>query len=197
MTAQGGARAMWALGDYHRFAKTLVWELGPVLVEACGISAGQRVLDVAAGTGERGHPRCRSRGRTSWPSDLTPENFEAGRREARRAGGRRSSGSRPTPRRCHSPTASSTSSPRRSARCSPPITRSCRRRARCACAVPGGTIGMVNFTPEGLAAEFFGVFMRRTCRHRLRRAALPPVAVGKRGARAGALRRPASNSLRD
>ena len=45
------ARAMWALGDYHRFATETVWELGPVLVTACGVSAGQRVLDVAAGTG--------------------------------------------------------------------------------------------------------------------------------------------------
>ena len=25
---------------------------------------------------------------------------------------------------------------------------------------PGGTIGMINFTPEGLAAEFFGLFGR-------------------------------------
>jgi predicted nicotinamide N-methyase len=44
-------RAMWALGDYHRFAKATVWEVGPVLVEACGISRGHRVLDVATGTG--------------------------------------------------------------------------------------------------------------------------------------------------
>jgi hypothetical protein len=43
--------SIWALGDYHRFAKATVWGLGPVLVEACGITAGQRVLDVAAGTG--------------------------------------------------------------------------------------------------------------------------------------------------
>ena len=45
------ARAMWALGDYHRFALSTVWGLGPVLVSACGIRPGQRVLDVAAGTG--------------------------------------------------------------------------------------------------------------------------------------------------
>ena len=60
------ARRIWALGSYHRFAKQTVWQLGPVLVEACGTSPGQRVLDVAA--------------------DLTPENFEAGRREAREHG---------------------------------------------------------------------------------------------------------------
>ena len=45
------AQAMWASGDYHRFAVSTVWELCPVLVRACGIAPGQRVLDVAAGTG--------------------------------------------------------------------------------------------------------------------------------------------------
>ncbi len=28
-------RAMWAMGDYHTFATATVWELGPVLVNAC------------------------------------------------------------------------------------------------------------------------------------------------------------------
>jgi len=45
------ARAVWRLGDYHRFAREQMWEIGPVLVAACGISPGQRVLDVAAGSG--------------------------------------------------------------------------------------------------------------------------------------------------
>ena len=48
---KAATRAAWALGDYHAFAKETVWELGEVLVSACGISPGQRVLDVAAGTG--------------------------------------------------------------------------------------------------------------------------------------------------
>ena len=39
---------MWALGDYNRFATELDSQLGRDLVEACGIGAGQRVLDVAA-----------------------------------------------------------------------------------------------------------------------------------------------------
>ena len=42
-------RTAWALGDYHRFAKETVWSLGPVLVEACGVGPGLRVLNVAAG----------------------------------------------------------------------------------------------------------------------------------------------------
>lgn len=36
---KAAARAAWALGDYHRFAKETVWDLGEVLVEACGISS--------------------------------------------------------------------------------------------------------------------------------------------------------------
>ena len=52
MEAQATAPStVWALGDYHRFAKEMVWGVGPELVAACGIGPGQRVLDVAAGTG--------------------------------------------------------------------------------------------------------------------------------------------------
>lgn len=79
--AKAAARQAWALGDYHRFAKATVWELGPVLVEACGISPGQRVLDIAAGTGNTAI-RAAEAGAEVVASDLTPENFDAGRREA-------------------------------------------------------------------------------------------------------------------
>jgi SAM-dependent methyltransferase len=74
-------RAMWALGDYHEFATTSLWDFGPMLVEACGISRGQRVLDVAAGTGNVAI-RAAEAGAEVIASDLTPENFDAGRREA-------------------------------------------------------------------------------------------------------------------
>src|SRR5919197_868603 len=78
-------RSMWALGDYHRFAKQLIWEVGPVLVQACGIRAGQRVLDVAAGTGNVAL-RAAEAGAHVVAADLTPEHFEAGRREAQALG---------------------------------------------------------------------------------------------------------------
>jgi SAM-dependent methyltransferase len=74
-------RAIWALGDYHRFATASLWDFGPLLVAACGISPGQRVLDVAAGTGNVAI-RAAEAGAHVVASDLTPENFDAGRREA-------------------------------------------------------------------------------------------------------------------
>jgi 2-polyprenyl-6-hydroxyphenyl methylase/3-demethylubiquinone-9 3-methyltransferase len=78
-------RELWALGDYHRVATDLLWEFGRELVEACGIHAGQRVLDVAAGTGNVAI-RAAERGAQVVASDLTPENFDAGRHEARAHG---------------------------------------------------------------------------------------------------------------
>jgi SAM-dependent methyltransferase len=79
------ARAMWARGDYHRFATQLCWELGPVLVEAAAIGPGMRVLDVASGTGTVAVPAARA-GADVVASDLTPENLAAGRAAAEAAG---------------------------------------------------------------------------------------------------------------
>ena len=74
-------RAMWASGDYPAMVETFLTPLGPRLVEACGVRAGMRVLDVAAGTGNAAIPAAR-RGAHVVASDLTPENFDAGRRRA-------------------------------------------------------------------------------------------------------------------
>lgn len=78
---KAAVRQAWSLGDYHAFALATVWQVGPVLVEACGIGPGQRVLDVAAGTGNVAIRAARA-GASVVASDLTPENFEAGRRAA-------------------------------------------------------------------------------------------------------------------
>ena len=78
-------RTIWAMGDYDRFARATVWELGPVLVEACGITAGHRVLDVAAGTGNVAI-RAAMKGASVVACDVTPEHFAAGRRGASAAG---------------------------------------------------------------------------------------------------------------
>jgi SAM-dependent methyltransferase len=150
---KSATRAMWAAGDYHRFATETVWELGPRLVEAAGITTGQRVLDVACGTGNVAI-RAAEAGALVVASDVTPEHFEAGRDEARRhevelqwieadaedlpfADGEfdvvtSSLGAIFAP--SHQ-------------RVADELLRVCR---------PGGTIAMLNFTPEGLAGEFFG-----------------------------------------
>ncbi len=152
--AKADVRRIWALGDYHRFATELIWELGGVLVEACEVSPGQRVLDVAAGSGNTAI-RAAEAGADVVASDLTPENFAAGRREAAA--------------RCVElewveadaealPFADAgfdvvTSSfgamwaPNQQAVADELVRVS----------KPGGTIGMVNFTPEGLLTEFLEV----------------------------------------
>ena len=52
-----------------------------MLVEAAGVRAGDRVLDVAAGSGNAAIPAA-ARGADVVASDLTPELFDAGRRDA-------------------------------------------------------------------------------------------------------------------
>ena len=78
-------RAMWASGDYPAMVETFLLPLGPRLVEACGIGEGMRVLDVAAGTGNASI-RAAERGAEVTASDLTPELLEAGRRVAEAEG---------------------------------------------------------------------------------------------------------------
>ncbi|MZF87183.1 methyltransferase domain-containing protein [Streptomyces sp. SID5643] len=78
-------RAMWAQGDYPSLAAEVIPELGPVLVEACGVRSGLRVLDVAAGSGNAAIPAALA-GADVVASDLTPELFEAGRRVAEKQG---------------------------------------------------------------------------------------------------------------
>jgi ubiquinone/menaquinone biosynthesis C-methylase UbiE len=74
-------RAMWASGDYPALADELLPELGAVLVEACGLNSRQRVLDVAAGAGNAAIPAAMM-GAKVVASDLTPELFDAGRHQA-------------------------------------------------------------------------------------------------------------------
>jgi SAM-dependent methyltransferase len=78
-------RAMWASGNYPLMVKTFLLPLGPRLVEACGIGPDTRVLDVAAGTGNASIPAA-ARGARVTASDLTPELLDAGRRAAEAEG---------------------------------------------------------------------------------------------------------------
>ncbi len=150
-------RAMWALGDYHRFATATVWGLGPVLVEACGISSGQRVLDVAAGSGNVAI-RAAEAGARVVASDLTPENLDAGRRQAPARGVdlewvEADAEALPFADGEFDVVTSSLGAifaPDHRA-VAGELVRVCR---------PGGTIGMVNFTPDGVAGDFFELVAR-------------------------------------
>lgn len=78
-------RAMWALGDYPAVASDVVGALGPILVEASKVGRGDRVLDVAAGAGNASIPAART-GASVVASDLTPELLDNGRRQAEALG---------------------------------------------------------------------------------------------------------------
>jgi SAM-dependent methyltransferase len=145
-------RAMWASGDYPSMVETFLTPLGPRLVEACGIEPGTRVLDVAAGTGNAAIPAA-ARGASVTASDLTPELLEAGRARAEAEGVRlewaeadaealpfedagfdvviSAIGAMFAPH--HQATADE-------------LVRVCR---------PGGTIGLLSWTPEGMIGALF------------------------------------------
>ena len=78
-------RAMWAKGDYPRMVDTFLLPIGQRLVDACPIAPGTRVLDVASGTGNAALPAA-ARGANVTASDLTPELLADGRRRAEAEG---------------------------------------------------------------------------------------------------------------
>jgi len=145
-------RAMWAFGDYPAVAADLVSSLGPILVGACQVRPGDRVLDVAAGTGNAAIPAAEA-GASVVASDLTPELLGAGQREAERRGTTvewRQADAENLPfadgefevvMSClgvmfapfHQASADE-------------LVRVCR---------PGGTIGLLNWTPEGFIGQMF------------------------------------------
>ena len=69
---------MWASGDYPQMVETFLVPIGQRLAEALPIERGTRVLDVAAGTGNASIPAA-ARGARVTASDLTTELLEAGR----------------------------------------------------------------------------------------------------------------------
>ncbi|MFJ5276216.1 class I SAM-dependent methyltransferase [Streptomyces parvulus] len=147
-------RSMWALGDYPAVARQVVAGLGPALVEACGIKAGDRVLDVAAGSGNASIPAALA-GADVVASDLTPELLDVGRDEAEARGAALSwqeadaedlpfgDGSFDTVMSC----VGVMFAPHHQA-AADELVRVCR---------PGGTIGLLNWTPEGFVGEMFAI----------------------------------------
>ena len=148
---KSATREMWAAGDYHHFATQRSGARAAPGRRMC-ITAGQRVLDVACGTGNVAI-RAAETGASVVASDLTPEHFEPVRPRLRHG----------VPLEWTEADAEAlpfaddefdvvTSSvgaifaPDHQ-RVADELLRVCR---------PGGTIGMINFTREGLAGDFFG-----------------------------------------
>lgn len=147
-------RFVWGLGDYHEVAVVTIPQFGPELVEACGIGPGQRVLDVAAGAGNVAIPAAKA-GAEVIASDLTPELFEAGRRDAAAAGVElewveADAEALPFGDAEFDVVTSSVGAmfaPDHAAVASE-LLRVCR---------PGGTIGMINYTREGYTGQMFSL----------------------------------------
>src|SRR5918998_4406852 len=140
-------RKMWASGDYPAMVETFLLPLGPRLVDAIGIEAGMKVLDVAAGTGNASIPAAQ-RGADVTASDLTPELFDAGRARAQSEGvelewAEADAESLPFDDESFDVVMSSIGAmfaPRHQ-QVADELVRVCR---------PGGKIGMLNWTPEGM-----------------------------------------------
>jgi SAM-dependent methyltransferase len=132
--------------------ETFLLPLGPRLVEACGIGPGMDVLDVASGTGNAAIPAAQA-GATVTASDLTPELFEAGRARADAAGvtlewAEADAENLPFADQSFDVVMSSIGAmfaPRHQA-VADELIRVCK---------PGGTIGMLNWTPEGQIGALF------------------------------------------
>jgi len=145
-------RSMWESGDYPSMVETFLLPLGPRLVEACGIGSGTRVLDVAAGTGNASIPAAQT-GASVTASDLAPGLLEAGRRRAESEGVElewveADAENLPFEEASFDVVMSSIGAmfaPHHQ-EVADELVRVCR---------PGGTIGMLNWTPEGLVGALF------------------------------------------
>jgi SAM-dependent methyltransferase len=80
-----GVRKTWAIGDYPTIAKQDLWEMGARIVARVGVKPDEDVLDIACGTGNTAVRAAAAGGRVVGV-DITPELFEAGKREAAAAG---------------------------------------------------------------------------------------------------------------
>src|SRR5581483_4696212 len=73
-------RTMWAAGDYDRIARGIL-PVADQVVRSARIRAGERILDVACGTGNTALA-ARARGASVTGLDLTPELLAVARRRA-------------------------------------------------------------------------------------------------------------------
>jgi SAM-dependent methyltransferase len=149
---KGRHRKMWASGDYPEMVETFLLPLGPVLVEACGIGPDMTVLDVAAGTGNAAIPAAK-KGAMVTASDLTPELFDAGRERAKAedvdlAWVEADAENLPFDDESYDVVMSSIG-----AMFAPHHEKVADELVRVT--KPGGTIGLLSWTPEGMIGQFF------------------------------------------
>lgn len=154
-------RQMWALGDYAAIAEELLAPLGPILVSTSGIRRGDRVLDVAAGSGNVSIPAAMA-GAHVTASDLTPELLRRAQARAAAAGlelGWREANAEALPFSAGEfdavlSTIGVMFAPRHQ-RTADELARVCRR---------GGKISTLNWTPEGFYGKLRG-FLRQIAVH--------------------------------
>src|SRR3954463_13572303 len=145
-------RSMWASGNYPSMVETFLLPLGPRLVDALDLARGAQVLDVAAGTGNASIPAAQ-RGARVTASDLTPELLDAGRRRAEVQGvtlewAEADAEHLPFDDASYDVVMSSIGvmfAPHHQ-EAADELVRVCR---------PGGTIGVLSWTPEGQIGELF------------------------------------------
>lgn len=147
-------RRAWSVGDYSKLAERMTWPAAPVLVDACAISAGQEVLDVAAGNGNVAVAAAETGARVV-ASDLTPALIELGRERARADGleiewVEADAEELPFPDAsfdCVTSVFGAMFAPRPDV-----VARELFRVVR-----PGNTVGMANWTPEGFSGRLFAL----------------------------------------
>ncbi len=151
-TLENKHRALWALGDYATVATELVAPLGPILVQQSRVGAGDRVLDVAAGSGNVAIPAALA-GANVIASDLVPELLERGAALAEARGATlqwREANAEALPFGDDEFDAVLSCvgvmfAPHHQ-RAAQEMVRVCR---------PGGTIGLISWTPEGFIGQMF------------------------------------------
>ena len=144
--------AIWASGSYPTVVDDVVAALGGVLVDSVDLRPGQHVLDVAAGTGTSALPAAR-RGAQVTATDLTPELLDVGRADATREGltitwRTADAEALPYPDAAFDVVLSAIGvmfAPHHQ-QAADELVRVCR---------PGGTIAVLNWTPEGFIGQVF------------------------------------------
>jgi SAM-dependent methyltransferase len=146
--------AMWASGSYRAVVDEVVGSLGGILVETLDVQRGQRVLDVAAGTGSSALPAAR-RGAEVVATDLTPELLDVGRAAAAAEGLEltwRTADAEALP---YSDGEFDVVLSSIGVMFAPHHEQAARELVR-VCR-PGGTIGVLSWTPEGFIGQLFAV----------------------------------------